>query len=339
MGPHRSSGKQWESLEPGQISDLLRWLRVSRNAGAIAGATTESESEIVRRSKQDFDHWALFEGRATEQIPHHVFVSYFFRAPETRDRILAALPDNVVPDIPEVALPDPASRISDYVVPRIERSDALIFSSDPVTWLSFWVPFERDVAIEAGKTVFGYMPEQGTFHRYLAHPLRIPLMALWSREDQGQVAPIIRFMREERRCRLLNDGETLSGSKQITTTGRLEELWSGGGYPVVFWSVHSATSPRIRESLDALMSFPPIFALLEPIPAPGPAPPSQLFAGDGLSMLNLTDSLVARLHWLCRRNLTQKRRTRNLYRHHELASIFHRWAVEHVDSVAVTAGG
>jgi len=286
-----------------------------KNAGRFLGDAPEDENKRRVRSAHSLMWRGLYcDEPFTGTWPDTVFVSYMFEAPETRDRIVSALPLGVTYWVPTEELVGPKDLVSTAIIARIRGSGALVFSADPVTWASWWVPFECDVALRAGKPVLALDPPEGRFYEYLGSPLDVPTVAFWVAADESQVLPILHHMVDDRGIRVVNltDGPTdkTSGNRRKKM---LRMVWDQGGYPVAFWSRAAFTSQAMRDCLSLAGRVTIMYAHLEPVPSPGPMAPQQLYPGNGLSTVNLVDNMIVALHWLCRRNQLELSAGRSRY--------------------------
>jgi hypothetical protein len=182
---------------------------------------------------------------------------------------------------------------------------------------SFWVAFERELALRAGKRVFSFNPDTRDLTEDYSEPLRLPIFAAYQVLDRVTVRWVVTHMRQERHFDLFAPWDYDSPDYSLDWTvwkAKLEEAVSQGGYVVAFVSKHSIKSEFIREELrlganrvvlaaldeEGLTYYSkhhPELKILHLKCAPDP-----MFSAIGHLDKNALDDLIVWLYWMIYRN-------------------------------------
>jgi hypothetical protein len=228
----------------------------------------------------------------------------------------------------------PDEMVSYKLIEKILDHEGLIYLEGGYSDESFWVAFERDFALRAGKPVFGFNPKTYEFHLHDQLPLTLPVFISHSPYDREQVEGIVHFMREERffdatSFGILPSSRNAPKDKQIRSS--IIEKINRGGYLVACLSKDTSESSFVQEEIKLAWKFGQfhspeqdnpnfgrvLFAILDNTPLPGwvneiiqanrqtVVKPVQLFGDKQLSTINRIDDLIVRLYWLIYRNTQQ----------------------------------
>jgi hypothetical protein len=88
--------------------------------------------------------------------------------------------------------------VSNHLIETILSCDGLIYLRGGASADSFWVAFERDYAIRAGKRVFSFDPMSGMLVRDRSKALDLAVFPIWGASDTERVVKMIEFMRDKR---------------------------------------------------------------------------------------------------------------------------------------------
>lgn len=189
-------------------------------------------------------------------LPHKCFISHSYKDAKAREKLLALLPGGVEPFIfPPVVVP-PEEMVSNDLIAAILACDGEIYLEGGASESSFWVAFERDYALRAGKPVFGYEPKTNRLHPDISAPLRLPVFLSHSHRDNEQVKRIQKIMADERYFDTwIDTAEVWPGSTKFTIMsddGLLDRLHDGG-YVVLCWSQEAAESLWVDADMQRVL--------------------------------------------------------------------------------------
>src|SRR5262249_35006174 len=119
------------------------------------------------------------------------------------------------------AEPDPSHAVSEGIVTQILACDALIYVVEGASASSFWVSFERDYALRAGRPVYAYSPIADVLIRDTSRPLDLDLRVMFHREDEKRIATLFEWMKTQRHVDL---EEARSRSQRGGITGDVRLL-------------------------------------------------------------------------------------------------------------------
>ncbi len=98
----------------------------------------------------------------------------------------------------------PNKLVSNELIKAILDQDGLIYLEGSHSARSFWVAFERDYALQAGKVTASFDPNVQEFRLSTAKPMDLPLYASYAVEDKRQVLDLLAFMRKERHFNIID---------------------------------------------------------------------------------------------------------------------------------------
>lgn len=228
----------------------------------------------------------------------------------------------------------PDEMVSYKLIEKILDYEGLIYLEGGYSDQSFWVAFERDFALRAGKPVFAFSPKTGEFRVHDQPVLKLPVFVSHSPFDRDQVNEIVHFMHGKRffdvtSFGILPPSRTTSTDKQIRST--IIEKINRGGYLVACLSKHASESSFVQEEIKLAWEYGQyhspeldnpnygrvLFAQLDNTPLPdwlkdiiqtkpdSVVKPVQLFSDKELSATNRIDDLIVRLYWLIYHNTQQ----------------------------------
>lgn len=236
-------------------------------------------------------------------------MSHAYADEDRRSDLLRSLPSQVESVVFPPMAASPEEAVSDRLVDALLGCDGLIYLTGGASDRSFWVAFERDYALRAGKRVF--RADGATLTTDTSSPLDLAAFASYHRADQEAVRSVVDYLEEERHFDVWFDaddilvGASLQDEVDAGIRGRLER----GGYVVVFWSEAARNSEYVDDELETAMrglsqmNDRVLFALLEDVPLPAfwlryQEPGVQLFGDRERSRTQRIDDLVVRLYWL-----------------------------------------
>src|SRR5215470_3941596 len=131
-------------------------------------------------------------------LPSKCFISHSYADADAVGSLLKLLPSDVEPFVFPPITVSPHERVSDDLVQAILDCPGLIFLTGANSASSFWVTFERDYALRAGKKVFAYDSETRQLVPHREKPTDLPVFASFSPGDVKTVREIARFMKDDR---------------------------------------------------------------------------------------------------------------------------------------------
>lgn len=264
------------------------------------------------------------------------FISHSYKDSAIRDMMIAQMPEGVEAFIFPPIDVEPHQLVSNELIKALLQCDGLIYIDEAFSSQSFWVALERDYALRAGKTVYGFRsnksnpvisPETdstpGSFFRHEGKAIDLPITYTATVTDLPHVKEVLDFMHDER-----NFESIYRIDEQIPTGANFakhmrddnhEHLVTRKGYKIMFWSSSAqvrASNPDswLRFELDFIASLNLnnriVFAFLEPsdLPTEFNMHPKnlkvQLWSDDQLSQKHRIDDLIVRLYWLRYRDTT-----------------------------------
>lgn len=246
-------------------------------------------------------------------LPRRVFISHSYKDAKERERLLTLLPKHVEPFIfPPIVVP-PEQMISDDLIEAMLACDGLIYLTGGHSAESFWVAFERDYALRAGKNVFAYEPDTRSLRRDESAPLHLPIFVSYrgSSEEQKEVR-IVGFLRAQRHFDPWLDVEHLHPGVSFLdeiNAGIIETIDTGGCL-VVFLS-----DLQYRDSLglEITGSDPGyhvrgtnlVFVNKDALDPPRDGVVGNTALPGDLSSIQKLDGLIVTLYWLIYRNTQQ----------------------------------
>jgi hypothetical protein len=131
-------------------------------------------------------------------LPKKCFISHSYRDSDERDRLLSLLPKGVKAFIFPPITVAPEQMVSSHLIDAILACDGLIYLNGDFSSQSFWVAFERDYALRAGKRVYSFAKGQVVLTSDTSSPMELRLFPIWAAEDTSRVLSIVETMREDR---------------------------------------------------------------------------------------------------------------------------------------------
>lgn len=160
--------------------------------------------------------------------------------------------------------PDPRLAVSEGILARILSCEALVYLRGGASASSFWVAFERDYALRAGRPVYAWDPDTGELAQDHALPLDLDVRVVLHREDEARVGELLQWMKTERHVELeRTTSRTSLGGVTGALQRELQDLLAHGGamlwfasqglaMPMASFALELAPDPeeRIREKFD-----------------------------------------------------------------------------------------
>lgn len=234
--------------------------------------------------------------------PGKYFISHSYKDAVVRDAFLKTLPPHVTPYIfPPISV-SPLEFVSSTLIGAILACDALIYLNEGASSRSFWVAFERDYALRAGKRVLSYTPSTHALHEHIDPPLDLAIFPSFSRPQTKDVWPILEFMREQRHFDPWIDTEQIrpmDNWRQVLEEG-MQAIFDRGGYVVSFLGNFNSEY-MLSETKAGLEQRRLIVAGLGVQPPDFIASFKDLFVQlveGGRVNNNRIDDLIVRLYWL-----------------------------------------
>jgi hypothetical protein len=273
------------------------------------------------------------------KLPRKCFISHSYKDAKARKRLLKNLPRGVEPFVFPPINVSPNDMVSESLIESILDHEGLIYLEGGYSAHSFWVAFERDYALRAGKKVFSFNPETLEIKPHDLPPLELPVFVSHSTSDLEMVNRVLGIMQNDRYFNALSLQLDTSPKtyRDRTYANKLTRMnivkhMSIGGYLVVFWSKNAAASRRV--SIEVEFGFDQsqyygldkptpdfervLFVLLDNTPLPDKlrqiiqtAPesvvrPVQLYRDGDRSEMHRVDDMIVRLYWLIYRNTQQQ---------------------------------
>lgn len=253
------------------------------------------------------------------QLPEKCFISHAYADIESRKRLIKNLPSHVEAVVfPRITVP-PDELVSSELVEALLACDGLIYLRGGASDRSFWVAFERDYALRAGKKVYAADIDSMQVSADVGPPLDLAAFASYHRQDASRVTEIVEFLNHERHFDIWLDIKDLQlGTSVLDEIERsLQDRLARGGYAVVFWSEAASHSPwveaELRAAAEGMSAFNDrvLFALVQDVLLPRfwlvfQEPAVQLFGDAERSEVQRLDDLVVRLYWLIYRKTRQR---------------------------------
>src|SRR5215813_11487876 len=251
------------------------------------------------------------------QLPAKCFISHAYADVATRDRLIKSLPSYIAPIVFPPITVRPHELVSTQLIETLLSCDGLSYLSGGSSDRSFWVAFERDYAIQAGKQVFSADVDTLKVTEHTGSALDLAVFPSYVQEDRSRVSEVADFLKRERHFNLwsaddLQAGENWRERIYHEFDDRLER-----GYGVAFWSRSASVSQRMRRDLERAargtseFNDRVLFALLDDVPPPAfwlrfQDPAVQLYGDAERAMHQRWDDLVVRLYWLLYRKTVHR---------------------------------
>ena len=246
-----------------------------------------------------------------QALPIKCFLSHAYADVAQCDQLIRILPRNVKAVVFPPITVKPDQFVSTQLITAILDCDGLVYLRGGRSAQSFWVAFERDYALRAGKQVFAADPATLDVVRDTEAPLDLAAFASYHHGDAPRVREIVEYMKHERYFDLWLDVEDIGAGadwrKAISES--LTDRLKRGGYEVVFWSRRASESQEVRKeikmAIKSTVNFNDrvLFALLDECPIPEfwtqyQEPSVQLYGDTKRPAAHRWDDLVVRLYWL-----------------------------------------
>lgn len=182
--------------------------------------------------------------------PARYFISHSYRDKAARDLLVSRLPKGIRPFIfPQIDVP-PDRRVSDDLVAAVNASHGLVYLEGGVSAESFWVAFERRMALRARKPVIAFDPATERFSRPAVKLVDPPCAFVWNGFGTGDTDVVhgaAKWLLDKRGLDL-----TAARGRKRTTAGALDlkdsmyslrEKMGAGGVIVLLLSVEALEDP------------------------------------------------------------------------------------------------
>jgi hypothetical protein len=251
-------------------------------------------------------------------LPPKCFISHAYSDAIARDGLIKSLPSGVEAVVFPPITVQPDQFVSNRLIESLLSCDGLIYLTGGASARSFWVAFERDYALRAGKPVFAADVHTLKITKHTGNALDLAVFASYHREDRSRVREVADFLNRERYFDLWLDVQNLqvgaNWQEEISHAleGRLKR-----GYVVAFWSQSASESQFIRAELERAaretsdFNERVLFALLEDVPLPDfwlrfHEAAVQLYGDAERSATQRLDDLMVRLYWLIYRKTSHR---------------------------------
>lgn len=256
------------------------------------------------------------------------FISHSYKDKAVQERMVKQLPRGVRPYIFPPIMVRPDQMVSNNLIKAILQCDSMIYLDKGYSAASFWVAFERDYALRAGKPLYRYDPATESLERVEIPPLQLPIFSQFSSADYAELEKLFAIMKRDRFFDLFTPPVTTTGSKPFidnpndkTFETNMYKRLNQGGYMLIFWSRNANLSEHVHQYIKYGYEYFPsdnpeyhrmLFALMDNTPLPDwyfqkvqpflttipHISPVQLYADKALSHMNRLDDLIVRLYWL-----------------------------------------
>lgn len=169
-----------------------------------------------------------------DTLPSRVFISHAFADVDAVADLVGRLPESVTPEIFAKQEADPTRAVSNGILPRILECEGLVYLTRGASQRSFWVSFERDYALRAGRQVFRWDPLTESLTRDRGRPHSLGIEIVFHASARAATEDLLHFVNVERHVAL---GSTVSrtpfGGIKGSLAYDLEQLLIRGG--VILW--------------------------------------------------------------------------------------------------------
>lgn len=247
-----------------------------------------------------------------EPLPSSCFISHSYADADACDRLLRTLSGFTAPLVFEPIRAEPEEFVSKHLIDALLGCEGLIYLRGGASDRSFWVAFERDYALRAGRRVYSYDITSGAISQDRSRPLDLAVFASYARSDETKVRRVCDFMSRERHFDVWDDRQIRPGTVWLDEIDvGLNDRLARGGYVVAFWSRAACQSSWFAKEVSAAASRAGanrvLYAALEPCQPPPLTSQTyqsvvQIFGDAMHSETHRTDDLMVRLYWLIFRN-------------------------------------
>jgi hypothetical protein len=244
-------------------------------------------------------------------LPKKCFISHAYADAAARDQIIRQIPSNVEAVVFPPITVKPEQFVSDRLISSLLDCECLIYLKGGKSALSFWVAFERDYALRAGKQVFAADPMTHSLVPDNDTPLDLAAFASYHHDDAPRVREIAEYLNRERYFDLWLDFSDLKAGDdwQRELSESLIDRLKRGGYVIVFWSQRASEALWVKREVEmaaeGISNFNDrvLFALLEDCQVPElwrhyQESFVQLYGDSKRSAEHRLDDLIVRLYWL-----------------------------------------
>jgi Protein of unknown function DUF72 len=132
------------------------------------------------------------------QLPPKCFISHAYADAIPRDGLIKSLPSDVEAIVfPPITVP-PDQFVSNRLIESLLSCDGLIYLTGGASDSSFWVAFEHDYALRAGKQVFSADVHTLKITKHTGNALELAVFASYHRQDRARVREVADFLNRER---------------------------------------------------------------------------------------------------------------------------------------------
>lgn len=256
----------------------------------------------------------------TEMSPGKYFVSHSYKDAAAIERLKKQLPKGVVPHIFDQIDATPSEFVSNYLIEAIRSCSGVIVVEGGYSETSFWVAFERDYALRAGKAVYSFDPVSNRFSLVTEQALNLSVFVSYHIADKPVVNSVMETMRERRSFDVFYEYDIAQNSgwlAQEINSRKTAQSLAQGRYGVVFWSAQSAEAYWRKLELEWVFNLVKtniVFILLDDTPLPKLYLSAFAKENDrqhGLAktvdfslqpLSHRIDDLIVRLYWLIYQN-------------------------------------
>ena len=143
------------------------------------------------------------------------FISHAYEDAARRDQLIRTLPRHVEAVTLPALTVKPDEFVSDRLIEALLGCDGLIYLRGEKSAQSFWVAFERDYALRAGKQVFAADPVTLELARDTRAPLDLATFACYAHDNTDRVLKIADYLIRERYFDLWLDVANLKGDEDF----------------------------------------------------------------------------------------------------------------------------
>lgn len=186
--------------------------------------------------------------------PARYFVSHSYRDEAARALLVSLLPKRVRPFIFQPIDVTPDQRVSDDLIAAVNRSHGLVYLKGGASAESFWVAFERRMALRAGKPIVAFDPETGAFSKPALKLIDPPCAFVWNgfgTGDSDVVHGVAQWLLGKRGLDLSaarDRKRTPAGALDLKDSAySLNDKMRAGGVIVLFLSVEALEDPEFYE--------------------------------------------------------------------------------------------
>jgi hypothetical protein len=186
--------------------------------------------------------------------PARYFISHSYQDKAAREHLISLLPKGIRPFVFQPIKVTPDQRVSDDLVKAVSRSHGLVYLEGGASAESFWVAFERRMALRARKPVVAFNPATGVFSRPVTKLVDPPCAFMWNGFGSGDTEIVhgaAKWLLEKRGLDL-----SAARNRKLTSAGVLDlkdsmyslnDKMRAGGVIVLFLSAEALEDPEFYE--------------------------------------------------------------------------------------------